>query len=129
MLNTRLLDPTKNIRKHNVFTEADAARMERAQMKWLKARNLGLAGFGALLVSSFLPSGSKVAEAAQTALKYAEPILDPAMFLLRPEGQSTDVEDTADFRYMKGYDNIMDREYDVSRLGDPNWGGALRRLY
>ena len=129
LLNTRLLDPTKNIRKHNVFTEADAARMERAQMKWLKARNLGLAGFGALLVSSFLPSGSKVAEAAQTALKYAEPILDPAMFLLRPEGQSTDVEDTADFRYMKGHDNIMDREYDVSRLGDPNWGGTLRRLY
>jgi hypothetical protein len=129
LLNTRLLGRVKNIQKHNVFTEADAARMERAQMKWLKARNLGLAGFGALLVSSFLPSGSKIAEAAQTGLKYAEPILDPAMFLLRPEGQSTDVEDTADFRYMKGYDNIMDREYDVSRLGDPNWGGALRRLY
>lgn len=129
LLNTRLLDRIKNTRKHNVFTEADAAKMERAQMKWLKARNLGLAGFGALLVSSFLPSGSKIAEAAQTGLKYAEPILDPAMFLLRPEGQSTDVEDTADFRYMKGYDNIMDREYDVSRLSDPNWGGTLKRLY
>lgn len=129
LLNTRLLDRVKNTQKHNVFTEADAARMERAMMKWIKARNLGLAGFGALLASSFLPSGSKVAEAAQTTLKYAEPILDPAMFLLRPEGQGVDVEDTADFRYMKGYDNIMDREYDVSRLGDPNWGGTLRRLY
>ena len=128
ILNMRLMDPIKNIQKHNVFTEHDAEKMARAQMRWLKARNLGLAGFGALLASSFLPSGSKIAEAAQTGLKYAEPILDPAMFLLRPEGQSTDVEDTADFRYMKGYDNIMDREYDVSRLSDPNWGGTLKRL-
>lgn len=126
--NMRFMDPKANLIKSNWLTSSLLKSVERNMMKAAKARNLGIAGFGALLASSFLPSGSKIAEAAQTGLKYAEPILDPAMFLLRPEGQSTDVEDTADFRYMKGYDNIMDREYDVSRLSDPNWGGTLKRL-
>lgn len=126
--NMRFMDPKANLIKSNWLTSSLLKSVERNMMKAVKARNLGIAGFGALLASSFLPSGSKIAEAAQTGLKYAEPILDPAMFLLRPEGQSTDVEDTADFRYMKGYDNIMDREYDVSRLSDPNWGGTLKRL-
>ena len=84
-LNTRLLDRAKNTRKHHTFTEADAARMEQAQMKWLKARNLGILpyGLGLGFAAGLAPWGEIRADPLGKGVEYGVEVatgIDPRKF-------------------------------------------------